>query len=120
MIRYLPLYLLQFFTHPAVHTEMNRKWKGRELEKSVAASKDYQLLGKWKCCQVIFFHFWCIIDLVFSPILLAVYSLRKKWNYEGNFNVNSPPFEFEVNAEYIHRSRLFTNLISICVSLRWL
>ncbi|CAH3019062.1 unnamed protein product, partial [Porites evermanni] len=55
----------QFFTHPAVHSELNRKWRGRDLEEC-------------KPRHLNFFKFWCIFDLVFSPILLGLFSPRNK------------------------------------------
>ncbi|XP_020618999.1 short transient receptor potential channel 4-like isoform X2 [Orbicella faveolata] len=60
----------KFFTHPVVHSEMTRKWRGRFLMK-----KD---LGKWTW---FFLHIWCLFDMVFAPITfyivsyLEVYSL---------------------------------------------
>ena len=65
----LSLILLQFFTHPAVHSEMSRKWGGREFMES-----------EWNPWQQLLFSIWCLFDLLFSPILLAVFSLLKnKW-----------------------------------------
>ena len=54
----------QLFTHPAVHSEMNRKWHGRALEQC-------------KPWQLNFLTVWCLFDLLVSPILLAVFSLRR-------------------------------------------
>ncbi|XP_078369943.1 uncharacterized protein LOC144653736 [Oculina patagonica] len=60
----------KFFTHPVVHSEMNRKWRGRFLMK-----KD---LGKW---MWFFLHVWCLFDMVLAPITfyfvsyMEVYSL---------------------------------------------
>ena len=62
---------LQFFTHPVVDTEMKRKWFGRDFMKT-----------EWKRWKTLFV-FWCLFDLVFSPVLFAVFSLMTK-NNEGN------------------------------------
>ena len=48
---------LQFFTHPVVHSEMNRKWRGRFLMKKG--------LSKWTW---FFLHVWCLFDMVLAPI----------------------------------------------------
>ena len=45
---------------------MNRKWHGRALERC-------------KPWQLNFLTVWCLFDLVFSPILLAVFSVWRKW-----------------------------------------
>lgn len=70
-----PLIFLQFLSHPAIHSEMNRKWKGREFMKLRN--------GGWKSWQLLLFNIWCLFDLVFSPILLAVFSLKKEWKGKG-------------------------------------
>ena len=56
----------QLFTHPRVHSEMNRKWHGRALE----------MCKPW---QLNLLTVWCLFDLVFSPILLAVFSVWRNW-----------------------------------------
>ena len=67
---------LQFFIHPVVDAEMKRKWHGREFIKT-----------EWKRWQLLF-SIWCLFDLVFSPILLAVFSYlenrRKRKEREEN------------------------------------
>jgi len=62
---------LQFFTHPVVDTEMKRKWFGRDFMKT-----------EWRRWKTLFV-FWCLFDLVFSPVLFAVFSLMTK-NNKGN------------------------------------
>jgi len=60
----------KFFTHPAVYSEMNRKWRGRE----------FMTRTKWKSWRQLLFNIWCLFDLLFSPILLTVFSLlKRKW-----------------------------------------
>ncbi|KAJ7358637.1 hypothetical protein OS493_022069 [Desmophyllum pertusum] len=69
----------KFFTHPVVHDEMTRKWHGRdECMKKTWRGRDFKKseLGSW--LQLLLFRFWCIFDLVFSPILFSVFSLVKK------------------------------------------
>jgi len=56
----------KFFTHPVVDTEIKRKWYGRDFMKT-----------EWKRWKALFV-FWCLFDLVFSPILFAVFSLMTK------------------------------------------
>ena len=56
----------QFFTHPVVDTEMKRKWYGRDLIKT-----------EWKRWRALFI-FWCLFDLMFSPVLFAVCSLMRR------------------------------------------
>lgn len=53
----------QFFTHPVVSTEMTRKWYGREF-----------LTSGWNRWRPLL-NLWCVFDLVFSPILYALFSL---------------------------------------------
>ncbi|KAJ7358917.1 hypothetical protein OS493_020758 [Desmophyllum pertusum] len=69
----------QFFTHPVVHDEMTRKWHGRaECMKKTWRGRDFKKseIGSW--LKLLLFRFWCIFDLVFSPILFSVFSLVKK------------------------------------------
>ncbi|KAJ7379859.1 hypothetical protein OS493_012611 [Desmophyllum pertusum] len=69
----------KFFTHPVVHDEMNRKWHGRdECMKKTWSGRDFKK-SEWRSwLQLLLFRFWCILDLVFSPILFSVFSLLKK------------------------------------------
>jgi len=62
----------KFFTHPVVDTEIKRKWYGRDFMKT-----------EWKRWKALFV-FWCLFDLVFSPILFAVFSLMTKKDKEEN------------------------------------
>ena len=58
---------------------MTRKWHGRdECMKKTWRGRDFKKseLGSW--LQLLLFRFWCIFDLVFSPILFSVFSLVKK------------------------------------------
>ena len=64
----LPFCSLQFFTHPVVHEEMNRKWHGRNFSKT-----------KWKWWQKLLFGILCFFDLVLlSPTMYLVSLLKKK------------------------------------------
>ena len=103
-------FFLQFFTHPVVDAEMKRKWYGREFARITTERKRWQLL----------FSIWCLFDMVFCPILFAVFSLKKKQsknqgrcfigilytmhNFRG-FHCelslyNIQPYEFEKPAKY--------------------
>ena len=63
---------------------MNRKWNGREFMKS-----------EWKPWQLTFFTIWCLLDLVFSPILLAVFSLLR------NNNIGTSNFkQYAINGTF--------------------
>ncbi|CAH3137407.1 unnamed protein product, partial [Porites lobata] len=79
----------QFLTHPAVHSELNRKWHGRSL------------MDKCKGWELTILKFWCLFDLVFSPILLALFSQRK--NSRGTVPVPyvHPPNDLETNFRKI-------------------
>lgn len=50
-------FFFQFFTHPVVHSEMTRKWRGRVL---MAIN-----IGKWTW---FFLHIWCLFEMVLAPI----------------------------------------------------
>lgn len=64
----LSLCSLQFFTHPVVHEEMDRKWHGRNFSKT-----------KWKWWHKLLFGILCFFDLVLlSPIMFLVSLLKKK------------------------------------------
>ena len=66
-----------------MHSEMNRKWNGRRFMNS-----------EWKSWQLKIFNMWCLFDLVFSPILLAVFSLlRKKGKGTSIFFNNNGKFK---------------------------
>ena len=62
-VYYFYTFYFQFFTHPVVHSEMTRKWRGRFLMK-----KD---LGKWTW---FFLHIWCLFDMVLAPITFYIVS----------------------------------------------
>ncbi|XP_020619072.1 short transient receptor potential channel 2-like isoform X3 [Orbicella faveolata] len=47
----------KFFTHPVVHSEMTRKWRGRVLMTIN--------IGKWTW---FFLHIWCLFEMVLAPI----------------------------------------------------
>lgn len=47
----------KFFTHPVVHSEMTRKWRGRLLMTINT--------GKWTW---FFLHIWCLFEMVLAPI----------------------------------------------------
>ncbi|KAJ7379863.1 hypothetical protein OS493_012615 [Desmophyllum pertusum] len=70
---------MTFSLHPVVHDEMNRKWHGRKkCMKRTWRGRDFNE-SEWKSwLQLLLFHFCCILDLVFSPILFSVFSLLKK------------------------------------------
>ena len=61
----------QFFTHPVVDAEMNRKWYGRKFKKQYKTCSEAVHFRK-------LFSICCIFDLLFSPILFAFFTLIKK------------------------------------------
>ena len=70
---------MQFFTHPVVYDEMNRKWHGRDkCMKKTWRGCDFKK-DEWRSwAQLLLFRLLCVFDLVFSPILLLVFSKLKK------------------------------------------
>ncbi|XP_078350088.1 uncharacterized protein LOC144634914 isoform X2 [Oculina patagonica] len=62
----------KFFTHPAVEDELNRKFHGRDAEKT-----------GWNRWQLLLFRFFCFFDLLFLPILFMVFSLLEKLSKRG-------------------------------------
>ena len=74
----LNTFFFQFFTHPVVHSEMTRKWRGRFLMK-----KD---LGKWTW---FFLHIWCLFDMVLAPITFYIVSYLEMYSlFAGKYFTN--------------------------------
>ena len=73
---------MQFFTHPVVHDEMNRKWHDRcKFMNRTEEEANEKLIKKseWKSwALLLLLHLLCVFDLAFSPILLLVFSIIKE------------------------------------------
>ncbi|KAL9952839.1 hypothetical protein ACROYT_G040152 [Oculina patagonica] len=88
----------KFFTHPAVEDEMERKFHGREPEKSG--------WNWWQLLLYRFFCFWCALDLLFLPILFTVFSQLEKRREEKEENVNEEGSKEAIPDEIVCRFSL--------------